>query len=65
MDVEQGGDPLVPRPDLGGLAVDAEGDHGCRIGVGEGVEGESVEPHRVRCENRDALALEEVDACGA
>ena len=56
VDVEEGGGPLVSHPDLGGLDVDAEGDHGRRIGVAEGVESESLEPRRFQCGDPHSLA---------
>ncbi len=51
--------PRVSRitdPDLGGRDVDAHRDHGRRIGVAEGVNGESLESRRLEGRDPDTLS---------
>ena len=56
VDVEERGGPLVPHPDLGGLDVDAQSDHGCGIGRAEGVKGESLVSRRLQGRDPDTLS---------
>jgi hypothetical protein len=67
VDVEEGGGAPVPHPNLRRLDVDAQGDHGCRIGMTQCVKGEPFEPDghergmRVSCPGWKPLYREDLE----